>query len=203
MADGKSLLRKSGVGGGGQILILTLSSRFATQAAIYRSLRTALWAQNRNKNLKKGLLIFKVREVRGCVIPSRPKLLQKKSLQRKCFGAINFVKNYKRITLQSKFLGLFSCKQGQTSGSNITKKMFWWNFFVIITKIITKIIVPRNYFVIISARMVVSQRRQDDNKNKIRLFEGVGMGAERQIVQNAVFFSLGKHHDNTFLNVQK
>ena len=24
---------------------------------------------------------------------------------------------------------MFSCKQGQTSGSNITKKMFWWNYF--------------------------------------------------------------------------
>ena len=24
---------------------------------------------------------------------------------------------------------MFSCKQGQTSGSNITKKMFWWNNF--------------------------------------------------------------------------
>ena len=24
---------------------------------------------------------------------------------------------------------MFSCKQGQTSGSNITKKMFWWNDF--------------------------------------------------------------------------
>ena len=24
---------------------------------------------------------------------------------------------------------MFSCKQGQTSGSNIAKKMFWWIFF--------------------------------------------------------------------------
>ena len=24
---------------------------------------------------------------------------------------------------------MFSCKQGQTSGSNITKKMLWWNYF--------------------------------------------------------------------------
>ena len=24
---------------------------------------------------------------------------------------------------------MFSSKQGQTSGSNITKKMFWWNYF--------------------------------------------------------------------------
>ena len=53
---------------------------------------------------------------------------------------------------------MFSCKQGQTSGSNITKKMFWWNYFVIITKVITKVIVLRNYFAIVSARMV--QRRR-------------------------------------------
>ena len=62
-------------------------------------------------------------------IPSRPKLLQKNSLQRKCFGAIDFCKNYKRITLQSKFLGLFSCKKGHTCGSNITKKILWLNYF--------------------------------------------------------------------------
>ena len=24
---------------------------------------------------------------------------------------------------------MFSCKKGQTSGSNITKKMLWWNYF--------------------------------------------------------------------------
>ena len=62
-------------------------------------------------------------------LPARPKLLQRNSLQRKCFGTIKFVKNYKRITLQSKFLGLFSCKKGHTSSSNITKKIFWWNIF--------------------------------------------------------------------------
>ena len=31
-------------------------------------------------------------------------------------------KLYKTI----KFLRMFSCKQGQTGGSNITKKMVWW-----------------------------------------------------------------------------
>ena len=60
--------------------------------------------------------------------------------------------------MQSTFLRMFSCKHGQTSGSNITMKLLWWNYFVIITKIITKIIVPRNYLVIVSARMVLSSR---------------------------------------------
>ena len=41
----------------------------------------------------------------------------------------SFYKNYETISLQSKFLRMFSCKQGQTSGSNIAKKMFWWNSF--------------------------------------------------------------------------
>ena len=36
---------------------------------------------------------------------------------------------------------MFSCKQGQTSGSNITKKMLRWIIFVIITKIIMKMAV--------------------------------------------------------------
>ena len=51
---------------------------------------------------------------------------------------------------------MFSCKQGQTSGSNIAKgKCSGRIVFVIITKIITELIVSWNYFVIISARMVV------------------------------------------------
>ena len=62
-------------------------------------------------------------------IPSRPKVLQKILFKNNCFGAISFVKNYKTISLQSKFLRMFSCEQGQTSGSNITKQMFWWNYF--------------------------------------------------------------------------
>ena len=60
-------------------------------------------------------------------LPSRPKLLQKKPLQRECFGAINLQK-LQRITLQRKFLGLFSCKKGHASGSNITKKIFGSNY---------------------------------------------------------------------------
>ena len=53
---------------------------------------------------------------------------------------------------------MLSCKQGESSGSNITEKMFWWSYFAIIAKIITKVNVPRNYFVMISARMVLCFR---------------------------------------------
>ena len=83
-------------------------------------------------------------------------------------------KNYKRITLQNKFPGLFSCKKGHTSGSNITKKIFWWNYFVIITKKITKIMVPGNYFVIISAMMVLSGRKKA-HKHKLFALVNVEM----------------------------
>ena len=45
------------------------------------------------------------------------------------------------------------------------------------------------------------QRKRDDNKNKICAFqEGVGRGAERKIVQNAIFY--GKRHDNKILKVK-
>ena len=48
----------------------------------------------------------------------------------------------------------------------------------------------------------MSQRKRDDNKNKICVFQGggVGAGAERKIVQNAIF--RGKRHDNKMLKVQ-
>ena len=47
-------------------------------------------------------------------------------------------KNAKQSLYKAIFLRMFSCKQGQTSCNNITKKMFWWIIFVIITKIVTK-----------------------------------------------------------------
>ena len=45
------------------------------------------------------------------------------------------------------------------------------------------------------------QRKRDDNKNKICAFQGgVGRGAGRKIVQNAIF--RGKRHDNKILKVK-
>ena len=55
------------------------------------------------------------------------KIITKKLFTKKMFWSNSFCKNYKRVTLQSKVLGLFSCKKGHASGSNITKKIFWWN----------------------------------------------------------------------------
>ena len=52
-----------------------------------------------------------------------------------------------------------------------------------------------------SSRTLKSQRQRDENNNKICVFERGGhWGAERKIVQNAVF--LGKRHDNKNLKVQ-
>ena len=48
---------------------------------------------------------------------------------------------------------------------------------------------------------LVSQRRQDDNKNKhLAILRGGGIGAERKIAQNAVI--LGKRHANEIMKVQ-
>ena len=81
------------------------------------------------------------------------KTMKKKLLQRKCFGAINFVKLQKNhFTKQIPWPVLL--KKGHTSGSNITKKIFWWNYFCNNYKNYCKTNVPRNYFVIISAGMV-------------------------------------------------
>ena len=46
-----------------------------------------------------------------------------------------------------------------------------------------------------------TQRKRDDKKNKIYVFQGrgLGMGAQRKIVQNAIF--RGKCHDNKLLKV--
>ena len=79
------------------------------------------------------------------------KINSKNIYQKNGLRTINLVK----ITKQSptKFLGLFSCK-GHTSGSNITKKIIWWNYLCNDSKMIRKDNVPRNCFAIISARMV-------------------------------------------------
>ena len=46
-----------------------------------------------------------------------------------------------------------------------------------------------------------SQRKRDDNKNKICAFQGgLSRGAGRKIVQNAIFH--GKRHDNKILKVK-
>ena len=87
-------------------------------------------------------------------LPSRPKLLQKNSLQRKCFEAINFVKITKQSLYKANSLACFLAKRDTAVAATLQRKSFGGILFVIITKKITKIIVPRNYFVIILARMV-------------------------------------------------
>ena len=57
------------------------------------------------------------------------------------FGAIHFVNLQSNliITLQNQVLSMLSCKRGRTSGSNITKKIFWSdNFLFSFPKIIAK-----------------------------------------------------------------
>ena len=102
-----------------------------------------------------GALGFKFHHVIFRELPSRPKLLQKISLQRKCFGAINFVKITKESLYKANSLACFLANRDRPVAATLQRKCSGGINFVIITKIITKIIVPRNYFVIISARMVV------------------------------------------------
>ena len=87
-------------------------------------------------------------------LPSRPKLLQKNTLQRKCFGAINFVIITKESLYKANPLACFLPKRDTPVPATLQRKSSGGIIFVIITKIITKENVPRNYFVIISARMV-------------------------------------------------
>ena len=61
----------------------------------------------------------------------------KNSLQNKCCGTINSVKIAK-IVLLSTFLRFFRFKKAHNTGSNITKKILWWIFFVMPTKLIQK-----------------------------------------------------------------
>ena len=88
------------------------------------------------------------------LVPSQPKLLQKNSLQRKCFEAINFVKITKQSLYKTNSLACFLAKRDTPVAATLKRKSFGGILFVIITKKITKIIVSGNYFVIISARMV-------------------------------------------------
>ena len=89
-------------------------------------------------------------------LPSRPKLLQKNTLQRKCSGAINLVNITKESLYKANPLACFLPKRDTPVPATLQRKSSGGIVFVIITKIITKENVPRNYFVIISARMVCS-----------------------------------------------
>ena len=88
------------------------------------------------------------------------KLLQKNSLQRKCFGAINFVIITKESLYKANPLACFLHKKGHASGSNITKKIFWWNYFCNNYKDYYKRTCSKEFhFVIISATMVQLQHK--------------------------------------------
>ena len=88
----------------------------------------------RLRDLKKGILgsqnsmICKKNSLSGffpCAIAAR--IITTNTLQKHVLAQFTCT-NYKAITLQSKFLRMFSYKQGQTSGSNFAKKMFWLNY---------------------------------------------------------------------------
>ena len=81
-------------------------------------------------------------------------ILWRSPIQRKCFGAINFVKITKESLYKANSLACFVAKRDTPVAATSQRKSSGGIIFVITTKIITKENVPRNYFVIISARMV-------------------------------------------------
>ena len=51
---------------------------------------------------------------------------------------MNFANITRVKTFKNKILCMFSCKQGRSSGNNITKKIVWGISFVVTSKNITK-----------------------------------------------------------------
>ena len=82
-------------------------------------------------------------------------ITKKNSLQRNCFGTINFVKFTKESLYKANSLACFLAKRDTPVAATLQRKSSGGINFVITTKIITKENVPRNYFVIISAGMVM------------------------------------------------
>ena len=66
-------------------------------------------------------------------MPLQPTLLQNRSLHDNLFGAIHVVKiALNHFTMQIPWF--FPCKKRDTSGSDSTTKILWWNYFCKITK---------------------------------------------------------------------
>ena len=57
-------------------------------------------------------------------VPSRPKLLQKNSLQRKCFEAINFVKITKESLYKTNSLACFLARRETPVAATLQRKSF-------------------------------------------------------------------------------
>ena len=76
------------------------------------------------------------------------KITTKSTFQKELFWHNSFGQKYKTISLQSKFLRIFSCKHGTSQWQQHYKEI------VLVELFFCNKIVPRNYFVILSARMV-------------------------------------------------
>ena len=100
-------------------------------------------------------------------VPPQLRLLQK-SFTEEVFWHSEFCKkNYKTITLECTFLRMLSCKQWQTSGSNITKKMFWWKSFYNNVKDYYKNKCPKECF--------CKNFGQDGTKNRNLLMQNIAL----------------------------
>ena len=73
-------------------------------------------------NMFVGIIDLKVTVIVQRALTNAAKITTKNTFQKELIVLAQLIcKNYKTISLQSKF----SRKQGQTTGGNITKKMFW------------------------------------------------------------------------------
>ena len=83
------------------------------------------------------------------------KSFTKKTLQRKCFGAICLVIIAEESLCKTNFLACFLAKRDMLVPATLQRKSSGRTICVILTKIITKENVSRNSFVVLSARMVL------------------------------------------------
>ena len=92
--------------------------------------------------------------LRTCTIAA--KMITKNTLQKKRFGAINFVKITKQSLYKTKSLACPLTNSNRPVAVRLQRTCSGGIIFVTITKMITKENVTRNYFVTVSARMVYS-----------------------------------------------
>ena len=80
------------------------------------------------------------------LVPSRPKLLPKISLQRKCFGAINFVKITKESLYKANSLACFLANRDKPVAATLQRKCSGGINFVIIRKDYSKNTCSKEFF---------------------------------------------------------
>ena len=106
--------------------------------AVWEDQRAPDYASNHFGTVHKFLFSNEFPEKYMSVTYHRGQNYYKNIFTKKMAWRNSFCNSYKRITLQSKFLGLFSCKKDPPVAATLQRKSSGGIIFVIITKIITK-----------------------------------------------------------------